>query len=38
MRPIFKFSGKKKKKKSEDEEEDEAKQQVPRMYLSFKGS
>lgn len=37
-RAVFKFPGKKKKKKDTDEDEDEDKQQVPRMYLTFKGS
>lgn len=37
-RPVFKFPGKKKKKKDDDADEDEDKQQVPRMYLTFKGN
>ncbi len=37
---IFHFQGKKekKKKKDDDDDDEEAKQQVPRMFLSFKGA
>lgn len=40
-RAVFKFTGKKdkkkKKKKDDDDSDDEDKQQVPRMYVDFKG-
>ena len=41
-RAVFRFTGKKDKKKKkkkddDDDEEEERKQQVPRMYVDFKG-